>query len=212
MTTTPAEPNTTVAARYHGIPASQIKPVFKAACASRHAGPDVADIIEATRTTLPPAIVSAILDGALRLLPVDTSAEGKKVRREEQQARARRAQHAEDEFVAAVRRFQPAMLDEAQRRRRAASVATPDVLFPGPTEFAGEMCRWVEYKDMFGFKANPFVQAKIREQCRRYASLFGPGMIVYRLGFETGLLGGIEGVHVAREREVCLWIGRQRSI
>jgi hypothetical protein len=65
---------------------------------------------------------------------------------------------------------------------------------------------------MFGFKANPFVQAKIREQCRRYASLFGPGMIVYRLGFETGLLGGIEGVHVAREREVCLWMGRQRSI
>jgi hypothetical protein len=83
--------------------------------------------------------------------------------------------------------------------------ATPDVLFVEPTDINGVVCHWIEYKNMFGFKQNPFVQSKIKQQCRRYALLFGSGIVVYRLGFESSLLN-LEGVHVMREQEISLWI------
>jgi hypothetical protein len=207
--------------QYRGIPSSQIKPVFKAACYSRFREPVAADIIRTTRTTLEPDIVAAILEGALRLLPVDTTPEGQQTRREKERAKAEHAQKAENDFVEQVRRLQPAMLDETQQKQRILAAresgspleirATPDVLFHEPTEINGAVCHWIEYKNMFGFKQNPFVHSKIEQQCRRYASLFGTGIIVYRLGFEVRLLD-VEGVHVMHERDVSFWIGQRISL
>jgi hypothetical protein len=207
--------------QYRGIPSSQIKPVFKAACYSRFREPVAADIIRTTGTTLEPDVVAAILEGALRLVPVDSTPEGQQIRREKERAKAEQAQKAENDFVAQVRRLQPAMLDETQQKQRILAakesgsplgiLATPDILFIVPTEINGADCHWIEYKNMFGFKQNPFVQSKIKQQCRKYASLFGAGIIVYRLGFETRLLD-IEGVRVMHERDISFWISQQISL
>jgi hypothetical protein len=220
-TTTAVEPIMDTSVQYHGIPSSQIKPVFKAACYSRFQEPVAADIIRTTRTTLEPDIVAAILEGALRLLPVDSTPEGQRIRREKEQAKAEHARKAENDFVEHVRRLQPAMLDETQQKQRILAakesgsplklLATPDILFDEPTEINGAACHWIEYKNMFGFKQNPFVQQKIKQQCRRYASLFGAGIIIYRLGFEVRLLD-IEGVRVMRERDVSFWVSQQISL
>ena len=60
---------------------------------------------------------------------------------------------------------------------------------------------------MFGFKSNPFVQAKHKAQLRRYAEKFGVGMAVYKLGYERDFFS-INGVKVQREAEVLQWISQ----
>jgi hypothetical protein len=52
------------------------------------------------------------------------------------------------------------------------------------------------------------VQPTPRNLRQRYAPLFGPGIVVSRLGFETALFD-IEGVHVARDRQASSWLGQQ---
>lgn len=197
-----------------------IKPVFSAACYLRHRNPAVSEIVQMTHTKLNMEVVAAILEGALRLLPPDNTPEGRQMRRQKEQEKAEHARKAEDDFVEQIRQFQPAMLDETEQKQQISAAqeagnisivrATPDVLFIRPTEINGIICHWIEYKNSFGFKQNPFVQQKIKKQCRTYASLFGPGIIVYKLGFEELLLN-IEGVYTFREREVLLWVGRQSS-
>lgn len=54
---------------YSGIPAHNIKIIFQAACAHRHRNPQMEDIIRTTGTDVDREVVSAILEGALRLLP-----------------------------------------------------------------------------------------------------------------------------------------------
>lgn len=51
---------------YDGIPLSQIRPVFNAACSLRHSNPQPGQIIAATKTTLEARVVSAIIEGARR--------------------------------------------------------------------------------------------------------------------------------------------------
>lgn len=83
--------------------------------------------------------------------------------------------------------------------------STPDILFLQPVHFHGKECRWIEYKNTFGFKKNPFVHSSHRKQLKRYVQDFGAGIIVYKLGFEEKLLN-IEGVDYVGEMDVITWL------
>ena len=63
------------------------------------------------------------------------------------------------------------------------------------------MCTWLEYKNYFGFRSNPFVASASKKQYQKYAAQIGPGAVVYRLGFESGHVN-IDGVMTFREKEV----------
>ena len=85
---------------------------------------------------------------------------------------------------------------------------TPDILFLVPIVINGVLCHWIEYKDTFGFQADPFVHKRNCKQYRKYATTFGSGMVVYKLGYQTKLLN-IEGGFGFRKAEVIDWISCQ---
>ena len=78
---------------------------------------------------------------------------------------------------------------------------TPDIRFDSPISVLGQLCWWLEFKNYFGFRKNPFVAVKDKKQFLRYATQIGPGAVVYKLGYETGHLN-VDGVVALREKEV----------
>lgn len=162
-------------------------------------------------------IVSAILEGAIRVLPPDNSPQGQARRKQEMALKAAHALRAESAFVDNVRRLQPLLQDDSEQQEgiRAALEegrsdvirCTPDILFDNPTQLCGRSCHWVEYKNTLGFKSNPFLHQKHKKQLRRYVATFGSGMVVYKLGFERDLFH-VDGLCCFREQEVTQWIDR----
>lgn len=204
---------------YNGIPAAIIKPVFQAACRIRFANLKVEDLVRLTRSSLDASIVSAILEGAKRLLPSDNSPDGQELRRAEMARKALQALVAETAFIVQLQKFQPLSMTEGQQnesiriKSEAGLVnlvkATPDLLFLETTWLCGFRTNWVEYKNMFGFKSNPFVHGKIKKQLKRYTEIYGDGMVVFKLGYESEHLS-IEGLRVMREAEVLHWLGSSK--
>ena len=83
---------------------------------------------------------------------------------------------------------------------------TPDVLFDTPTMIFGHMCRWIGYKNTFGFKSSPYVHSKNKSQFQRYVTQLGEGAVVYKLGYECGP-NTLPGVQICREAEAIVCIG-----
>jgi hypothetical protein len=79
--------------------------------------------------------------------------------------------------------------------------ATPDSLFSKATSLCGFCTKWVEYKNKFGLKSNPYVHGRIKKQPKRYPEAFGDGMVVFNLGYELEHLS-IESWKVMREANV----------
>lgn len=208
-------------APYNGIPAAVIKPIFQAARRIRFATPTVEDLIQLTGTTLDIQVVSAILEGAKRLLPPDNSTEGREMRKVEMAMKTLQALEAETAFVVRLQRLQPRSMTEEQQNESirlkieagSADVvrATPDLLFLETTWLCGFRTNWIEYKNMFGFKSNPYVYGKIKKQLKRYIEMFGNGMVVFKLGYESEHLS-IEGLKVMREADVLQWMRSQQSM
>lgn len=211
---------------YHGISPSIIKPVYAAALRLRFQQPTVDVVVNQTKTTLDHDIVSALISGALRLLPVDSTPQGVAARKEREIVRAAEARRAEQNFFADFRRLGYDCISEDEQKRLSASTldngiskdqqkgpsaSTPDILFKEPTIICGHLCWWLEYKNFFGFKANPFLAQKNKKQFRRYAEKIGPGVVVYKLGFETGHVN-IEGVEILREQEVRKNLAMQTTV
>lgn len=196
---------------YTGISKSSIRPIFNAACRLKHSRPKVADIIELTGTALEPDIVSAITQAALRLPPMDNSPQGIKARRKRDAKITEQALGAEADFLEhfTVRGYrylserQQKELNKANQGLKSGFVqrSTPDILFVEPTVICGHPCHWIEYKNFFGFRSNPFVAARNRKQFQRYATAIGPGAVVYKLGYERDHIN-IKDVQCFRETEV----------
>lgn len=205
---------------YDGISRALVTPVFKMACNLRFSQPTPSIIIARTRTTLDHDIVSAILEAALRLLPPDSTPEGIRLRREKAADQARRAEAAETSFIDRLSRADTGLLRERQLKERARAALdagqegvirlTPDALLSRPSLICGKVCRWIEYKNTFGFRSSPYVASKNKAQFRKYASTFGSGMVVYKLGFESNHVQ-IEGVYCFREAEVLQWLDGQAA-
>lgn len=206
---------------YDGIARTLIRPVFKKACALRFMRPTVQDLIHQSRTQLDIEIVNAILEGALRLVPADPSLQGTIIRKQAEAAKAAQAAKAESAFVRKVRSYQSRLMDEDEQRRAIRAAidagegrivrATPDILFLEPTMICGTRCKWIEYKNTLGFKDNPFVHKKHKQQLRRYVDNFGNGMVVYKLGFECNLMQ-VEGLAIQREAVVVGWLQSQSPL
>jgi hypothetical protein len=73
--------------------------------------------------------------------------------------------------------------------------------FTSPVMICGLPCNWLEFKDYFGFPDNPFVSSSEKKQLKKYSLAFGPGAVVYSLGFQCNY-PSIEDVRVFRAREV----------
>ena len=200
---------------YEGVPGTLVTPVFKMASRLRFSQPTPSTTIARTRTTLDHDIVSAIIEAALRLLPPENTREGIKLRQEKAADRARRAEDAESAFIEHLSRADTKLLRERELKERTQAALdagqqdvvrlTPDALLSQPTLICGKVCAWVEYKHTFGFRTSPFVASKNKAQFRKYVSAFGPGMVVYKLGYETNHIH-VEGVHCFREKEVLQWL------
>lgn len=206
---------------YQGIAGSLIRPVFRKACALRFTSPSVEDLIHQSRTRLHIEIVSAILEAALRLLPSDRTLEGTSIRKTAEAAKAARAREAETAFVGNVRAYHSRLMDEDEQKQAIRAAinagkcdfvkATPDILFEEPITINGTKCSWIEYKNTFGFKDNPFVHGKHKQQLRRYINTFGDGMVVYKLGFECNLMR-MNGLSIQREADIIDWLQAQKPL
>lgn len=205
---------------YNGVPSSQIQPVYKTAYSLRFLRPGTGTIVEITRTSLDESIVAAILEGALRVLPPDNTPDGIVKRKQEMALKAAHATRAESAFVEDLRRLRPMLLDEHEQQQKIRAAieqgrhdiikCTPDALFDLPVHFGGFLCHWVEYKNTFGFKQNPFLHRQHKKQLVRYAETFGPGMVVFKLGFESNLFN-IAGLCCFREKEARYWVDQAVS-
>lgn len=198
-----------------GVPRSLVELVFRAACSLRRQNPQPHTIATLTKTSLDLNIVSAILTAALRLLPPDNSSAGRQLRLEKERLSAERAKDAEAEFIARIANFGVEFLTEAEQRSLAGTALpygqklgpTPDLLLKTPLLIDGHPCAWIEFKNDFGFKSSPFVTSGTKRQVKRYLDKIGPGIVVYRLGFESGLFA-MPGVVCMRETEALEIIGR----
>ena len=200
---------------YCGIPGSLVKPVFKAACRYRLNDPTPEMIIAEIKTGLDENIVAAIIEAAVRLNAPDNSLEGVERRRLKEAEKARNAQSAEASFIDVLARLDTGLLREHQQKARIRTAienghldvvrATPDALFSGAITICGRSCRWLEYKNTFGFRSSPFVAASNKRQFLKYVANFGPGMVVFKLGYETDLIAS-EDVYCMREAEVLGWL------
>jgi len=103
---------------YSGIPSALIRPGFKAACTLRPSNPDVNDISSHTKTRLDVAIVGAILEDALRLLPVGHTIEGQTARRAVVAVKFEQALTAEEAFLSQLRATGHRLLDEWEQRQQ----------------------------------------------------------------------------------------------
>jgi hypothetical protein len=163
----------------------------------------VEDILRRTKTELEHQIVSALISAALRLLPTDDTPYGIALRTEKHQIKAAEAKCAEDSFCVALSRLGLKYIRESQQQGEA---STPDILFRKPTIICGHLCFWLEFKNYFGFRENPFVASKNKKQFQKYATHIGPGAVVYKLGFESDHVN-IDGVMTFREKEVLQDLG-----
>jgi len=189
--------------KYSGIPRSVVSPVYTTAFKLRFKQPTVDDILRRTKTELENPIVSALISAALRLLPIDNTPYGIALRTEKHRVKAAEAKCAEDGFCIALSRCGLKYIRESQQQGEA---STPDVLFRNPTIICGHLCFWLEYKNYFGFRANPFVASKNKKQFQKYATQIGPGAVVYKLEFEIDHVN-IDGVLSFREKEVLQDLG-----
>ncbi|KAF4633640.1 hypothetical protein G7Y89_g4481 [Cudoniella acicularis] len=182
--------------RYIGIPRSIVSPVYATAVRLRFRRPTVDDILRHTETELDNSIVSALIAAALRLLPIDDTPHGIALRTEKLRIKAAEAKHAEDSFCAELSQRGLIFLRESQQQGES---STPDVRFQQPISICGHLCMWLEYKNYFGFRENPFIASKNKKQYHKYATQIGPGAVVYKLGFEIGYVN-IDDVMVFREK------------
>ncbi|KAL2368806.1 hypothetical protein RJZ57_006811 [Blastomyces gilchristii] len=138
------------------------------------------------------------------LPPLDNTPEGIQWRQEKQRMKEEQARLAETEFTNTIRNLGYVFQTEAEQKESMIS-PTPDVRFLDPIPISGHLCFWLEYKNYFGFKANPFIASQNKTQLKKYIAKIGPGGVVFRLGFETDHLN-IKGVKAFHEEDLlqCL--------
>ncbi|KAK5203329.1 hypothetical protein LTR41_010972 [Exophiala xenobiotica] len=191
---------------YNGISPYLITPVFKIALRLRRKHPSVQDIVLASGTNLETPIVSALLSAAERLNSLSESREDAQWRAEQQRQRSQQAQRAEDAFIDHFCRQGFDFATEVQQRQQAELLGqrasqTPDMRFTSPVMIRGGLCNWLEFKDYFGFPDNPFVSSIEKKQLKKYVLAFGPGAVVYSLGFQSNH-PNIEDVRAFKAQEV----------
>lgn len=187
---------------YKGIQSNLIKPVFDMAQKLKWRNPTVAQICDAVDTDLDTKIIASLIEAAMRVVPANSSPESLVRRQQDEAAKAALAKVAENSFFNVWKVLGFDCLSESQQRKLFKGTdSTPDIYFKNPVDLFGVSCNWIEYKNFFGFKANPFIHAKNKQQFQRYAKKFGPGVVVYSLGYETGCID-LPGVSVYHEGQV----------
>lgn len=180
---------------YNGIPLVLIRPIFASARRLRFSRPTVTHIVNDINSRLDHGIVSAILEGALH--PEDTP-DSHAIRREEMALKATHTLEAETKFVNKIRKIQLDIEDDAENGEWIKIAIdqgsnnvirlTPDISFASLATIRGYTCYRIEYKNTFGLKFNPFLHAMHKKQLRQHIATFGLGMVVYKMGYECGLL------------------------
>ncbi|KAI9045748.1 zinc finger protein [Aspergillus affinis] len=195
---------------YTGIPRTAVTPVFKMACRLRFMKPDVDMLLRRIDTQLDTMVISALIEAALRLLPPDNSPNGRAEAEERMRQKSERALIQETSFIDQMRDLGYQFQTEREQKESRLS-PTPDIRFHEPVLVNGHSCHWIEYKNYFGFKANPFITSKNKKQFRKYVSGIGPGAVVYKLGYEIEHIAMI-GVETFREAEFLYNLGQESRL
>lgn len=177
------------------------------ACRLRYNRPDVEMLLSRVSTQLDNSIISALIEASLRLLPPESTSEGKAEAIERMQQKKERALLHEVSFIDQVRKFGHQFLTESEQKEKQLR-PTPDIRFHEPVLIQGHLCHWIEYKSYFGFKSNPIITSKDKKQFKRYVSELGPGAVVYKLGFEIEHITATE-IYFFREAEVLYLLGKK---
>ncbi|KAJ5547544.1 hypothetical protein N7513_004778 [Penicillium frequentans] len=136
------------------------------ACHLRFKKPDVNMLLRYIDTQLDHMVISALIEAALRLLPPDDTPEGRFEAKERMQQKMERAHLQEVAFVDQVRDYGYQLLTESEQKKSQLG-STPDIRFLEPVSIHGNLCHWIEFKNYFGFKSNPFIAAKNKKQLKR---------------------------------------------
>ncbi|GAA3304362.1 hypothetical protein GCM10020218_103770 [Dactylosporangium vinaceum] len=195
---------------YTGIPRATVTPVFKMACRLRFMKPDVNMLLRCIDTQLDHRVISALIEAALRLLPPDNTIEGKAEAKQRVQKKMEQALLTEMSFIDQLRHFGYQFMTEREQKESQLN-PTPDIRFIEPIIIHGHLCHWLEYKNYFGFKANPFIASKNKKQLKKYASELGSGAVVYKLGFEIDHIVAT-GICSFREAEVLHFLGHRSRL
>ncbi|THW74355.1 hypothetical protein D6D17_10606 [Aureobasidium pullulans] len=200
-----------------GIPSDLVTPVFNIACRLRSPDLTAETVLIASKSRLHLSIVGAITRAALRVLPIDNSTEGYLKRIERERSSAARAIENQDAFTECVAQAKIKFYTEIERRKimdekvdakgRPGRGPTPDLLLHSPVLIRGHLCRWIEYKNDFGLRKSPFVTPSSKRQFKRYSDAIGPGLVVYKFGFEQGFLE-IAGVKITSEVDAVEELGK----
>ncbi len=77
-------------------------------------------------------------------------------------------------------------LVEEQMKTHGKPINTPDFLIESDLYINGSKVNWIDAKNFYGANI-PFVKDKIKKQTRKYLDTWGPGCIIFKLGFNEKL-------------------------
>jgi hypothetical protein len=77
-------------------------------------------------------------------------------------------------------------LVEEQMKTHGKAINTPDFLIESDLYINGSKVNWIDAKNFYGANI-PFVKDKIKKQTRKYLDTWGPGCIIFKLGFNEKL-------------------------
>jgi len=105
-----------------------------------------------------------------------------------------------------LRRFGQPFTTEAELRAKQVAEAgeawaTPDLLFDEPIVVSGSTVAWVDAKNFYGSSLGT-MRAQVQAQADKYADRWGPGMIVFALGFAQALQEDLTRVIVVGFKEL----------
>ena len=86
-------------------------------------------------------------------------------------------------------------LAEEQTKKFGRAIATPDFLIHSELIINGVNINWIDAKNYYGADAN-FVINNIKKQGKKYIKLFGPGAIVFNLGYSSKLSQSINDKNI----------------
>lgn len=79
------------------------------------------------------------------------------------------------------------ILNESKEKKQPAKT-TPDILLMHAISINGQQVCWIEVKNMYGTASCKMFTQNLRQQTERYVKTYGPGAVVFSMGFCDNLL------------------------
>jgi len=85
-------------------------------------------------------------------------------------------------------------LQKVQQKKYGRAINTPDLIFNDPININGKLVKWLDCKNYYGSIVNMFLIKKNQKQVDKYNKKWGPGALLFSLGFNRDLGKKIKNV------------------